>query len=391
MVGSLGIATAAAPTMANGPAPEHGVADVALTELWRTGGEDDDVFFGNVLQVLGGPDGEVYVLDVQLLQVFVFAADGALLRTLGGRGEGPGEVRNANSMLALSDGSLGLGQVLPGRLVMIDRQGDPAGSLRLTDHESDGGGYILLMGGQAHDTFLALTGMRWRLSDSGELQQDMFLRRYGLDGAPGVDYLTKTSRFDATHFVFDELGFDFVWSRFGITPTGQVCFAPQRNAYAIHVCAADGTLERIITRDYESLRRTDADERRARLNTEAIGSQYGQELRGVTVEKTEPDITALWCHPDGTLWVRTSRGDREREPGVLSTVDLFDAQGRFAEQRRLLAPGNPEQDAIHFLPDGRVVVVTGAAEAYRREVNATTAESAGGEERPLEVICYEMR
>ena len=67
------------------------------------------------------------------------------------------------------------------------------------------------------------------------------------------------------------------------------------------------------------------DRRRAELNTEAIGSQYGQRLQGVTVEDTEPDITALWCRPDGSLWVRTSRGDRERAPGVLTTIDVFDA------------------------------------------------------------------
>jgi hypothetical protein len=54
----------------------------------------------------------------------------------------------------------------------------------------------------------------------------------------------------------------------------------------------------------------------------------------------------------------------------------------------LLCPGDPELDAIHFLPGGRVVVVTGAMDAYRREVHSTTGESGGGEERALEVICY---
>jgi len=372
----------------NGSAPSGGVIDVQLTELWRAGGEDDEVFFGNVLQVLPGPDGETYVLDVQLVQVFVFDTDGHFLRTLGSEGEGPGQVNNANGMLTLADGTVGIGQVLPGKLELVARDGAPRGSIRLTDPKAPDSGFILLLGGQAHVDFLAIAGMRWSMNESGEMGQDMFLRRYSLDGAPSVDYLTKVAPINTTHFVFDEQTFDFVWNRFGLTPEGRVCFAPERNAYEVRVCTADGAVERVITRVYESFKRSAEDTRRAELTHEAIGAHYGRELMGVTVEKTEPDITALWTNPDGTLWVRSGRGDFDRAPGVLTTVDVFDGEGNFTEQRRLLCPGDPRLDAIHFLPGGRLVVVTGAVDAYRRENNTGTAEAAGGEERPLEVICY---
>jgi len=372
----------------NGADPSQGIVTMEMKELWRAGGDDDDVFFGNVLQVLPAPGGGVYVLDAQLLQVFAFSADGELVRTLGGRGEGPGEINNVNSLIALDDHTLGLGQVLPGKLVKIGDDGTPAGSIRITDPDSPDSGFVLLMDGRAHGSLLALAGMRWRMGDAGELYQNMFLRRYGLDGAPSTDYLTKSSEFDAANFVFDEMGFDFIWNRFGIDPRGRVCFAPHRNAYEIHVCNADGTVERVVTRAYATLERDDDAIQRARLTTEAIGSQYGRELRGVTVEKTEPDITALWCNPDGTTWVRTGRGDRDRAPGVLTTVDVFDVEGRFLRQQRLMCPGDPLTDGIHFLPGGRVVVVTGAMDAYRREVGSTTDESGDGEERALEVICY---
>ena len=385
----LALPVPAAPlAVENGAQPTGGIVDVELTELWRAGGEDDDVFFGNVLQVLPGTGGETYVLDVQLVQVFVFDADGEFVRTLGSEGEGPGQVNNANSMLTLADGTVGVGQVLPGKLELIAPDGAPTGSVRIKDPDAPDSGFVLLLGGQANADFMVLAGMRWSMNEAGEMGQDMFLRRYALDGEPAVDYFTKVAPINTTHFVFDELNFDFVWNRFGLLPDGRIAFAPERNAYEIRICSADGAVENVITRDYKSYKRSDADIKRAELTNEAIGAHYGRPLMGVTVEKTEPDITALWTRPDGTLWVRTGRGDFEREPGVLTTVDVIDPDGAFIQQKRLICPGDPTLDAIHFLPDGHVVVVTGALEAYRRENNTATAEADGGEERPLEVICY---
>ena len=188
--------------------------------------------------------------------------------------------------------------------------------------------------------------------------------------------------------MFDELKYDFVWNRFAITPRGNVCFAPHRNAYEIHVCRADGTPEFIAARECESLQRDENSRTQAHLTHQAIGSHYGRELRGVTVEDTEADIVALWASPDETLWVRTSRGDRQRPAGVLTTIDVFDAKGKLVSKRQLICPGDPQRDGIHFLPGNRLVVVTGAADAGRREVGSTTAESMNGEETELEVICY---
>jgi len=95
----------------------------------------------------------------------------------------------------------------------------------------------------------------------------------------------------------------------------------------------------------------------------ACTTESGDPLAGVELELT--GLPAVLSGDDGSFAIEVT-GDYQ---GVLTP----------------LAAG------LAFTPASRVVVVTGAAEAYRREVNATTAESAGGEERPLEVICYEMR
>jgi hypothetical protein len=371
----------------NPAVPVQGVQDVPLREMWRTGGEDDELFFGNVLQVLPAPQGGVYILDSQLTQVFVLDAGGELLTVMGGRGEGPGEVSNVNSIVNLPGGGLGIGQVLPGVLACFDAAGEPTTRVRIQDREGPDSGLVLYLDARALGDDLLAIVMRWRLGDQGSMTQEMYLRSLDLQGRPLVDFHHKATLFDVADFHFTEAGYDFVWTRFGVLPDGNVCFAPERNRYEITICSADGALVRKVGRPYTSRRRTAEEKEEARLSHAAIASHYGREVRGVKAEDLDPDITALAVLDDGRLWVRTSRGDRQRDPGVLTTVDELDPAGRFTRQLRLLGPGDPDRDILHILPDGRVVVVTGAVQAYRREQN-TERDSGQADEAPLEVICY---
>ncbi len=47
-----------------------------LTELWRAGGEDDEIFFGSVAAIRSDPDGNILILDGQLSEVHVYTPDG---------------------------------------------------------------------------------------------------------------------------------------------------------------------------------------------------------------------------------------------------------------------------------------------------------------------------
>jgi len=392
LVTALGVlvstTTTAATRVDNPASPVEGVVERPLTELWRTGAADDDVFFGNVLQVLPAPDAGLYVLDSQLLTVFHLDAAGALVGTLGRRGDGPGEVNNVNSMVAMPDGSLGIGQVLPGKVVVVAADGTPVRSFRVTDPAAPGSGFVLYLGGVAHDDMLVATGMRWRMDSLPLMVQETFLRRYDLDGIAVHDFLRKETTFDLQAFVFTESGYDFVWTRFDVRPDGRICVAPARNVYEIQLLAPDGEVERIITRPYTSVPRSTAEREEARRSLTAIGTNYGRELQDVQVEATEADILSLRAMADGSLWVRTSRGDRDRPDGVLTSLDVYDPAGRFVRQLALRAPGDPTRDAIYLLSDGRVVVVTGAVAAYRREQDTERDQDDAGADAVVEVVCY---
>jgi hypothetical protein len=83
--------------------PTHRLeADLVLGELE---GEPWEMF-GQIRSVDAGSDGALYILDFQARAIRVFDADGTYLRTLGGPGEGPGEISQANGVLKEPGGLL---------------------------------------------------------------------------------------------------------------------------------------------------------------------------------------------------------------------------------------------------------------------------------------------
>jgi hypothetical protein len=77
-------------------------ADLSIGSLE---GESREVF-GDVRGIDADPDGSIYVLDFQSREIQVFDPDGDHLRTLGGPGDGPGELTAANGLLMDPEGIL---------------------------------------------------------------------------------------------------------------------------------------------------------------------------------------------------------------------------------------------------------------------------------------------
>jgi hypothetical protein len=84
-------------------------ADTArLVEDLRIGALDgrEEVTFGRISQMAVGPDGSIFVFDDPATAIRQFDSTGAFVRTLGRRGQGPGEHRLVLGMAVLSDGRL---------------------------------------------------------------------------------------------------------------------------------------------------------------------------------------------------------------------------------------------------------------------------------------------
>ena len=379
------LATAAlASPIANPTEPANGRQTIALQEVWRAGGEDDDVFFGSVQRVLSGPDGTVLVLDNQLSQVQVYDADGQWQRTLGREGEGPGEARNPSDAFYLPDGRLCLAQGFPGRLVYLNADGTPGGQGHYTSM-GEPATFTVLVTGRSAPRGMLLTGIRMNQGGGPIAQQTYFLSLCDTTGAEQVVYMDKQTQVNYADFRMDEMAMDFLWGgRMNIDTEGRVYTAPDRNSYMVRVQNVDGTVLREFSRAV-TIPERDAEARALEGKIlEGIASNYPVPLQGITMEDTEPAITGLWVRPDGEVWVQTPAN--ERPEGAFTLLDVFDSAGVFTHQVVIDVPGDPDRDGLHMLADGRIAMVIGGLDAW---LSQQGVESSSEDAPVLEVICYE--
>ncbi len=384
------LATAApAPRVDNPAKPAEGRVDVKLKEIWRAGGEDDDVFFGSIGAVQRGKDGKVYILDTQQSQVQVYSPEGKHLATLGREGEGPGEVTRPAGMLQLTDGRLCLLQSFPGRIVMLKPDGLPAGEATYQSGAAQQGSFnVLNAGAPAPAGDMVLLGIRMTMGNSALSDQTFFLSRCDGQGKEKTCFLTKGYQINYADLRLDEGKMDFVWTRFAVAPDGTIYTAPERNAYLVRVQSPDGTVQREITRAHTLRARDAAGRQTATRILEAIGGYYPAPLKGTSIENAESAIAAIFLDDQGNLLVQAN-DPGAAEPGVFAVLDVFDKQGKFVRQMALRCPGDPQRDGLMVLGGGRVVVLHGALDAWLTQ-QAVAGGGSAGETPALEVVCYSL-
>ena len=372
----------------NGAEPAQGVRDVNLEELWRVGGEDGEDFFGLITDAVFGDEGNLYLLDTRLAEVAVYDTDGERLGTLSREGDGPGEVRFPAKILFMPNGTLGIAQIFPGRIVMVDKDDTPRGVWGVSREKTEGGFFTM------YDAFLqgeniVIMGQETTQPDQTHRNQTQFAAAFDMEGNELVRYESHLQEMDFGKFrwIEDErTSFEFRHTVVG--PDGRVYVASSRNQYRINVYKPDGTPDRVITRPYEH-------RPREQKEFDRIESQLETQLARLPgakweVSRTEPDISALRIGPDGNLWVECSRGGVDQPEGVFFTWDVFDGDGRFIEQVAAHCPGDGTEDVMLWRED-IAVQVTGFWDAVRSlQGGGAGADEDDDEAEPMEVICYRV-
>ena len=134
--------------------------ELELKELWRRGGEDDEVMIGLPVEALSDEEGRVYLADQQLCQIFVFNEEGELEKTLSREGEGPGEVQGPIDMVRLPDGTIGLAEFFPGKIIKMTYDDLPAGEITVDVSGGKTGGFTIQTMAEAQGDHLVMAGSR---------------------------------------------------------------------------------------------------------------------------------------------------------------------------------------------------------------------------------------
>lgn len=379
----------------NSDQPAHGVTRVQLEEQWRIGGADDEEnFFGLVTWAETDAAGLLYVLDIQLCNVNVYDRQGTLVKTLFREGDGPGEVRRPRDLVLLEDGAIGVVQEFPGKIITVDSDGNPRDTITPSSGDPTAGGFLALTSASNRGGTFSAAGVTIKPQDQpGTQNRTMFLTTIGADGVVAPALLEKSTSWDFNNFVYDEVeALPSFWFANAVGPDGRIFAAPQRDAYRINVYAPDGTLEKIIERDYRSWPRTKAE--RDWFKTLFEGAfRMLPTAATLKLADTASDINwlnrGLQVDDGGNLWVLPSRGTREQPEGVVATFDVFDPAGRFDRQVQFVCPeGNGERDSLFLLDDERVLLIKGYLDASALMLGGVVEENGDQEAEPMELVCY---
>jgi len=352
--------------------PMEAPVDRVTTEVWRRGGEDDDLIFGTIGDVVVDSEGRTYLLDVQLNQVHVIDAGGNFLKSIGRSGEGPGEFRNAVRVGLFSDGTVCVVQAVPGRVVLLTPAGDAAGDQPIP--RGPDGGIPFVNGGTVAGDHLVLYLAQLLKDDNSFGLQSSFVR-VGRDGNVTATYWELLQEQDFSRIVFDEKAdAPPVWAA---GPDGRVYVNNDWDQYGISVYGPDGPAVHVIEREYAHLGRSAIDFKRIQAQMDA------KEISADTeVAQTLRDVARILPREDGVVWILSSRGARDIPVGTIASFDVFDADGRFVRAERVQGMYRPTEDAF-FLAGDRVFIVTGASTAVSDEATDDNIE-------PNQVVCLKI-
>ena len=371
----------------NPSASVTGPETVTLKELWRVGGDDDEVLFGVITDIVADRDGNFYLLDSQLTEIQVYAPDGEYLRTIGREGEGPGEFRNAFNLMLLPNGDIGVLQAFPSKFIGLTRDGKPADAFSLP--ESDEGGFKTLFAAKNGGDHV---GVVYGFMQPGEggFTQTSVLSIFDGKGGNERRLHDEGATMSAASPVIAEREWDsFRNNRWAAGPDGRVSAAVDFGQYRIKVWNPDGKLLHVLEREYPAHPRTPEQLAETREIYQGFTRRVPVPNLKFDIEENWNPIRALYARDDGSIWVMSSRGTTDQPAGTMGIFDVFDKNGRFARQVTIKGQGNPEKDGYFFVKD-RLFVVTDWLNAMMALQGGGGSEEMDEDAEPMEIISYQL-
>ena len=360
---------------------------VELTEMWRLGGHSDapEEFFGVISDIVADDENNFYVLDMQLSEVRVFDQRGAYVATIGRDGEGPGEFRRPMDLNLMPDGTVGVVQPRPSKMVLLTPSGDPAGDYSITPR---GEGFPFL---QAASTTGGNIAVLYAMGNPDrEAQKFTRTTRLSVFDVAGTELrevihtVTSSSFSNREYHEKDWFGFDRAWSA---SREGTIAARTSLTDYQVTVWNADGSVRHVLERDAEPVKRPSERIEAEKMRWGAMLGRWVQDPQ-FTMLPNEHPVQSVHAREDGTIWVRDAAGTYARAPGELAGFDVFDAEGRYERRLSMRGEFDPTRDGM-FLAGNYLLVVTDLVSAQASMMGGIES-GLEGEADPMEIVCYRM-
>ncbi|MBD3277034.1 MAG: hypothetical protein GF388_01930 [Candidatus Aegiribacteria sp.] len=288
-------------------APQAQVDSTGVIEPSFSIGEemgDSTVVFGALETVIYDSRGNIAALDMGMANVRIFSPEGEYLRTIGRRGNGPGEFQRPLGMVLLGTGSIGVMDPWGEGFTEITSNYEQAGVLM----EIHSNVHLGMCGVDSTD----IIGIRAGERTSDEPSVPFVIGRYSLSTEPSVIYWRK--EFPAlTMEDLAEAMREYAAIAFTADPaSGDVYVCPYvENRYEITRCSDAGEVLNTIAMEIPAVDKTEeevaveAEYLRARI-TALNGSDMGIDI---TPYPERRSVSSMGVDGHGCLWVR--RGTEE--------------------------------------------------------------------------------
>jgi len=376
----------------NPAAPMNAPATVEPQELWRIGGYDDDEIFGVITSIVQDEaSGEILMLDAQLNEIKVYSEEGEFLRTIGREGEGPGEFRFAFSHFQAPGGNIGVLQAFPPKIVLLTPEGDPAGEYPLPEHEGEG--FQIIITAQNAGDNLAIMQLFNQQIDEGtgfEMKEALTLCPKG-DSASNI-LRTFTTRLQFSKPVIVEKEWSGMRNgRWAAFRDGRVAAATSFDDYTINMYTADGSLDRVIHREYVTHERSKDEQDWVRdVFERSTAQQMPIPNKEFKISETHAPVASMRSREDGTLWVQSSRGQFDKPDDSIGVFDVYDAKGRFAQQLTLAGNADERNDISLFVGEYMFVITDFMPSIVALQGGGSGEEESDEEIEPMQIICYRL-
>jgi len=286
-------------------------------DLIIKGSEDiEEQMFQTIITLGVNEQGDMYILDEQAGNIKVFDQNGSFLKTIGKKGQGPGEFGMPISLAITPDHNIVVNDMGQRKILFFNKEGNYIKQLSIADKFLFFGPMVTSTGDLIASHTIPQNGPVTELKKfNQELESSLTFTSIPVDKPPVVNIFVARSLSSL---------------RWTLTDNDEIIWGNIKNPeYELFVHDQEGTLIKKIALDYDPLPITAEDE--DNLIEETFGQSPMRDQWDVRFPDTYPPYMGFSVDDEGRIFVRRYEKQKDEQGGL---VDIFDSEGLYMAQTR---------------------------------------------------------
>jgi hypothetical protein len=274
---------------------------------------EDEYLFQDIWNLAVDDEENIYVSDRKAAHIQVFDKNGEYLRTIGSRGQGPGELQTPVDLKALSQGVLVVNDFYQSRLSYFSLEGKHLRDVSV--HK-----YLYFRRPAIDSQGNIVAG--FMVPEDEQLKYELAKFDYDVNPVFTVTtypMLTSASS-TAWHYFEQRRSTNLVWT---VNELDQIIWG-HMSKYELFVHNPDGKLIKKIVRDYDGIEITNQE--KETLIKDLVGDNPVPPNIDFQFPERYPPFIRFSCDDEGRIYVQTYD---KTEDGEADYYDVFDAEGKY--------------------------------------------------------------